>query len=834
MLASHNWLMELTQLSLAPAEVARRLTAAGLEVEGMRSYGTQLAGVVVAEVRALRPHPARENLRLVSVFDGEREHEVVCGAPNVPAPGGLVAFARLQAVLPNGVTIAERKLGGVVSRGMICSEAELDLGADADGILIIEAGPGLQPGAALVDALALADTIYDISLTPNRPDCLGHIGIARELCAVSAQAFRPPAPAIARQLSAASGLFAAADCLVTLSGAAAQPGDPSQLTAAKALAGVRVDVLAKDRCPRYAAAAVLGVTIAPSPFAQRYRLHTLGLRAISNVVDATNLILLGWGQPIHAFDLERLRGRRIEVRLARSGEQMQTLDGETRSLSDDDLLICDGEGPVALAGVMGGANSEIGPTTRHVLIECAYFDPRSVRRTSKRLGLHTDASHRFERGADPQIEPSVLADAAQLIAALGGGVSVPEAIDAQAQLPSPARVQFRPERAQRLLGSAVDPSHARAIFERLGCRVAQASQTLDVIAPSFRPDLTREVDLIEEYARVCGYDSLPTELPRVLAGHDSGSSELRLVRKLREAAAALGLAEAVNYAFVAPDDLRRAQVRPDGLALQNPMSEERSVLRTALLPGLLQNLGLAQRHQLRRFAGFELARVFEPRALGELPDEHYELGVLLWGLRSSWYDERETLDFYDAKGVVESLSQAVLGASVRTLREDPQLSAAAYLHPRGAAGVSVGEVPVGVVGELHPAVVENFDLAGRPVYAVLDLRRLSEASGRVAALRVGALPRFPATTRDLAVVVAESLAAGEVSSALLAEAPELLESATLFDIYRGAPVPDGHKSVAFHLVYRDPAATLTDKRVDDVHARVAASAERRFSGALRK
>jgi phenylalanyl-tRNA synthetase beta chain len=834
MLASHNWLMELTGLSLTPSEVARRLTAAGLEVEGTRSYGAQLAGVVVAEVRGLRPHPARENLRLVTVFDGAGEQEVVCGAPNVPAAPGLVAFARLQAVLPNGMKIEERKLGGVISRGMICSEAELDLGADGDGILILEPAPGLQPGAALAEALALRDTIYDISLTPNRPDCLGHVGIARELCAVSEQTFTPPQFAIERQLPAASGLFAAEAPVMQLHGAGAQPPDSSQLTAAKALAGVRVEVIAKDRCPRYGVAAVLGVTIAPSPFAQRYRLHTLGLRAISNVVDATNLILLGWGQPIHAFDLEHLRGRRIEVRLARNGESLKTLDAETRPLTDDDLLICDGEGPIALAGVMGGANSEIGPTTRHVLIECAYFDPRSVRRTSKRLGLHTDASHRFERGADPQVEPSVLAHAAQLIAAVSGGVAAPEAIDAKADLPVAPQIQFRSERAQRLLGTPVDLQRARGIFERLGCTIARQTQTLDVIAPSFRPDLTREVDLIEEYARVSGYDSLPTELPRVLAGYDSGGSELALVRRLREAAAALGLAEAINYAFVASDDLRRALVPPEAPRVQNPMSEERSVLRTALLPGLLQNLGLAQRHQLRRFAGFELARVFEPRAAGELPDEHYELGILLWGLRADWYDERESLDFYDAKGVIESLTQSVLGEPARTLRESSPLSAAAYLHPRRSAGVSLGEVPVGVVGELHPAVVENFDLSGRPVYAQLDLRRLAEAGTRIAALRVRALPRFPASTRDLAVVVAEALAAGEVSSSLLREAPELLESVTLFDIYRGAPVPEGHKSLAFHLVYRDPAATLTDKRVDDAHARVAASAEQRFSAALRK
>ncbi|HET6338471.1 MAG TPA: phenylalanine--tRNA ligase subunit beta [Polyangiales bacterium] len=832
MLASHNWLRELSGLSVDPAEVAKRLTLAGLEVESMRRFGGGLDNVVVAEVRGMRPHPQREKLRLVTLFDGERESEVVCGAPNVPDPGGRVAFAKLGASLPNGLKIEERKLGGVVSSGMICSEVELNLGADGDGILILDSSA--QPGAPLTAALGLSDTIYEIGLTPNRPDCLGHVGIARELCALFDKPFLLPPPPDFRALfnptpalliedKSGFGLFEARAHETLTPSAAGSP--------------VRVQISAPDRCPRYGAALVLGVQIAPSPFAFRYRLHTLGLRAISNVVDATNLILLGWGQPIHAFDLRKLNGPSIDVRLAREGEKMHTLDGQERTLTADDLLICDAKGPVALAGVMGGANSEIGPDTRDVLIECAYFDPRSVRRTSKRTGLHTDSSHRFERGVDPHATRAVLADSSALVASLAGGAVGSRALDVYPKPIEKQHVRFRPARAQLLLGREVTAAEAKPVFERLGCEVAVSGSDFDVVVPTHRPDITREADLIEELARVSGYDTIPTVLPVLRPVADAGSSEIAFVRRLREAAVSCGLHEAVNFAMVATSTLEKAKApQPDrAVRLANPMSEERSVLRTAVLPGLLMNLLTAQRHQQKRFAGFEVSRVFTPTARGALPDERYELAVVLWGLRQSWYEEREELDFYDAKGVMESLSHAVLGERGRTELDAQLADAAPYLHPKRSARVVCGsQAKVGFLGELHPDVVRELDLTGRPAVLVLDVASLLAAARGRGQSPAAALPRFPAATRDLAVVVAESVPAGEVAGVLSEVAAGLAESVRLFDIYRGAPVPDGQKSLAFHVTYRDPSATLTDKRVDEAHAKVAAQAEARFGAAVRK
>jgi phenylalanyl-tRNA synthetase beta chain len=368
----------------------------------------------------------------------------------------------------------------------------------------------------------------------------------------------------------------------------------------------------------------------------------------------------------------------------------------------------------------------------------------------------------------------------------------------------------------------------------LGCVISSADDSqLQASAPSFRPDLTREVDLIEEYARIRGYDRIPTVLPRIHPSDEGTPPAIQFVRALRESGAALGMSEAINFAFVAPDDLPRARVSVDAPRVANPMSEERSVLRTSLLPGLLRNLQLAQRHQAKRFAGFEVGRVF--RTLGELlPDERYQFGLLLWGLRQRWYDERETLDFYDAKGLLESVTQRVTDRAIETVPDPKLIEEAPFLHPRRLARVVLAGVPVGLLGEIHPDVVEAFELHAQPFYAQLDVAQLMAAKMKLAALTVRELPRFPATTRDVAVVVEEALAAGDVARALAAVTPELTESVRLFDIYRGTPVPEGHKSLAFHVVYRDPSTTLTDKRVDDVHARVTAAAEKQFAAALRR
>jgi phenylalanyl-tRNA synthetase beta chain len=830
MLVSHRWLMELSGLAVDPTEVARRFTSAGLEVESVRVFGEGLDGVVVAEVRSMRAHPKRDKLRLVTVHDGRAEQEVVCGAGNVPAPGGRVLLARLGARLPGGLEIAERELGGVVSRGMLCSERELDAGNDESGIAVLEANTATLPGTSAVDALGLRDTVYELSLTPNRGDCLGHVGLARELCALLDAPFALPRPGVpARLAPAGPALFPQAAAVFSL-GLGAPRADADD----GGFLPVRVDIADGTRCPRYGAALAYGVTIGPSPFWLRHRLHVLGLRAINNVVDITNYVLLLWGHPIHAFDYERVRGSRIEVRLARAGERVRTLDGVERELCEDDLLICDGAGPVALAGVMGGEGSGIDEGTRRVLIECAYFDPRSVRRTSKRTGLRTDSSHRFERGVDPEDVRAVLAHTLTLIADLTGATAVASGLDVVAQ-PLPARViRLRSARVRALLGTPVPAELASRWLAAIGCSATADDQGWQVTAPSHRPDITREIDLIEELARLTGYDALPSELPRIAPSAQGTPAPVVFQRRVREAAAAAGLDEAINYAFLAPGELSSARAPGPALAIVNPLSEERSVLRTSLLPGLCANLRQAQHQQLDRFAQFELARVFRPRPGEALPDEILQLGLLFWGERGAWYAEGEAFDFYDAKAAISAIVRPLCGSSPETVIDPEIAKLAPALHPKRSARIALRGQALGWLGELHPDVVESLGLSGRPIWAVLDVAALFSAAEVQGSVTVAPLPRFPAATRDIAVVVGEALPAGEVAGVLQQASGDLAEAVTLFDIYRGEPVPAGHKSLAFHIAYRDPENTLTDKRVDEVHARVVRAAEQRFGASVRK
>jgi phenylalanyl-tRNA synthetase beta chain len=826
MLVSFRWLQELCPVDADVAEVAHRLSLAGLEVEAMHEKGADLASVVIAEVRGKNPHPTKDKLTLVTVFDGEDEREVVCGASNVPDPGGRVLFARSGAVLPNGMEIAPRKVGGVESSGMICSEAELGIGTDADGIFVVDPDDGSLPGTNVADALDLRDVILDIGLTPNRPDCLGHVGIAREIGVLFRTGYKPRKSAGPQRTFAASGVFEAGQPTTKLTPLWDTEGESVD---APELAAISVEIADGDRCPRYGAALVSGVRVAPSPFWLRYRLHNLGLRALSNVVDATNLILLEWGHPIHGFDLARLGGSKVVVRRATDGEKMATLDGVERTFTDDDLLICDGNGPVAVAGVMGGLDTEIRDETENVLIECAYFDPRSIRRTSRRLGLHTDSSHRFERGVDPEAIPRVLASAASLIAELSGGVAATTAIDRVAKPYEPTSIRLRPARAAQLLGTSVSKDESLSILESLGCRILeQGDDAIVAEAPSWRPDLQREVDLIEEVARVRGYEEIPTAVPRVHPSEAGTASLLKFVDALRDASVTSGLYEAVNYGFLSLDDLRKARASTDAVSLTNPLSEERAVMRTSLLPGLTEAATRAQRHGATEVRLFELARTFHPSD-DVLPREDTVLAVTLAGHRSGWIGGEESFDLYDGKGVVE----AIVG---RVFAQTPELVAGdvpSFLHPKRSAVVTLASRAVGVVGEVHPDVADDQGLIGRVIYAELDVPSLHSLSEELGPAQARGLPRFPAVTRDIAMLVRDLFSAGEIALALRDASDGLAESVKLFDLYRGDQIPDGHRSLAFRVTYRDPEGTLTDKRVDKVHASLARLASDRFEATIR-
>ena len=817
MKASYRWLRELVpQLTDSPRDLAARFTGGGLEVEGIEEFGRATDDCVVAEVVSIRPHPSKSGLRLVTVERGlseSRQQEVVCGAPNVPEPGGLVVLAPLGAHLPaKNVTIARRAIGGVESEGMLCSEDELGLGDDHDGILILP--PGIAPGTKLSEAVpAMRDTIFAINLTPNRPDGLGHVGLAREIAALYDFPFTPP----------------------KTTGAAAL----SHGTAGKVTDLVTIVVEDEERCPHFGAAAVIDIAIAPSP-STRYRLQALGVRSISNVVDVTNLIMLAWGHPMHAFDLDHVRGNKIVVRRAKDGEKLTTLDGIERTLTADDLLVCDGEGPVGLAGIMGGADSEVKPTTKRILFECAWFEPRGVRRTARRLGMHTEASHRFERGVDPGDIASVLEDAVAMTLALAGGTRAEGRLHVQGARVSgeatpPARraLTLRAHRLAALLGIEVPFAEAVSALERLGFSVtAKTATTVDVLVPTHRPDISREADLVDEVLCIIGIDKVTAQLPPIRASRDVGGRE-ELARIAREAATSLGLSEAITYAFTSAASLAALKAPAPTVILQNPLGEHHSVMRTSILPGLLEAVSNARRHGVRDVREFSIGPIFLPAAAGGdgLPTEQLRLGVVLAGERPGWLEKPKSFDVWDAKGIAMVLTQRLAGgaASIEVVplsRED----APPHLHPRGAAYVTAGGRRVASFGLLHPDVVEALALDGEVLVIDLDLEPFT--TGAAVPLYT-AIPRFPASTRDVAFVVSDAVAAGKVLEAVKTAAGPLAENVVLFDRFVGGSIAAGSSNLAFHVVYRAPDRTLTDAEIDAAHANVVKEVTDRFGASLR-
>ncbi len=821
MRVSYRWLQELLpELRTPPAEVADLLTNAGLEVERVESFGVGLEHVLVVAVKRIEPHPERDKLRLVTVDRGGEEQRVVCGAANVPDPGGLVALAPLGITLPAvNMTLTPRKIGGILSEGMLCSEVELGLAETADGILILPAGLA-APGTPLSEALPVQDTIFEVGVTPNRPDALSHVGVARDLAALLQIELRLP-----------------------------PVGEPQRTADAKLADLIAIDNRDRERCPRYGARAVLDVTIAPSPLWLQYRLYSLGIRPISNVVDVTNLALLEWGQPMHSFDLDRVRGGRIVIRRATAGELFTTLDGVDRKLDEDDLVIGDAEGPTALAGVMGGAVSEIHGGTTRVLLECAHFTSRGVRRTSRRQGLSSDSSYRFERGTDWAAVPTVLDRAAHLLSELCGGAVVPGAIIDDGELPAVPTITLRSSRLDALLGVAVPFAEALAILERLGLAVVEQSgdgsaASAQVRGASWRPDIAGEHDLIEEVARIRGLDEIPTVLPAIVPQKPRISG--RLERQLTEVAAQLGLSEALTYAFVAPAELAAIGAPEAVVRLRNPLSEERSVMRTSLLPGLLESLRRARRRGERAVRLFAVGTLFLPPLtarttgasqaarpqldsdLGLIPEQRPAFAAILAGPRPA-YLERPDTDVYDAKGLALELVERVTQRTATVRWTEASL---AHLHPRGRAEILVGDQRVGVGGPLHPDVVDALDLDGPAFVVELDLAALESVPPHTPRYRP--IPRLPAVTRDVSFEVGEELLAGELATTISEAAGEFCESVELIDLFTGKPLPEHVRSLTYRLTYRDPKAatdheaarTLTDKEVDRWQKSVNAAAEK--------
>ena len=786
------WLRSYCDPGLSAPELAERLDLTGTELERIEPVGVgSVEGFVVGRVLTAEKHPDADRLSVCTVDDGSGSPDprtIVCGAPNVAA-GQTVAVALPGAVMPDGTKLDEAKLRGVRSSGMILAEDEVGIGSGHAGIMVLS--DTLAPGTPLAEALPIADEVLELEITPNRPDCLAVYGIAREVhAATGAQLAEDPAATDA----------------------------PAEGTA-EALGAVRVEIADPEICLRFTARVFEDVTIGQSPEWLKQRLTAAGQRPISNVVDITNYVMLCVGQPLHAFDLDEVRGGQIVVRRAQPGETMVTLDDAERSFDAEMALVCDAEGPSGIAGVMGGQISEVSDTTTRVLMEAATWVGPNILRTSKALTLRTEASARFEKQLHPEQAIAAQNLAAKLMVELCGARMAPGTIDVYPAPGEPLVLTLRLARLERLLGQRIEQEEVVQILTSLGFGVQAADQALTVTVPYWREaDVEREADLIEEVVRVYGLERLPTTLPARRRAVGRLTPGQRLRRRLEDALRDRGLDEVVGWSFTSPEALERLRLGADEvLALTNPLSEDAGVMRPLLLPGLLDAAQYNAAHGSAALALFESAHTYKPDGPLVAPEgsprgatparERHHLGALLTrGSTGTWRTADTPADFYAAKGLVEALA-GVAGVAITV-----EPCASAFLHPGRAATVleATGGAELGWVGELHPAVASAWDLEAVAVFE-LDAEALGEHAGGAAAFRD--VTSFPAVRQDIAVVVPDGVSAAQVTERVREGGGELLASAGVFDVYEGEQTGEGHRSLALRLEFRAPDRTLTDEEV---------------------
>ena len=857
MRVSYNWLKDYVDVDLSPQELAKALTSRGVVVETLTYANPGVEGVLIGKVVSMAKHPNADTLWVCQVdVGGGRVLQILTGAQNV-FEGALVPAAIAGSKLP-GMEMSVKSLRGLESNGMLCSETELKLGDDGDGIMILPDDPDLVPGLDAADVLGLNDWILELDLTANyasHAQCM--VGVAQEVAALLGTSVNLPETYTEDQVNTN-----AADM-------------------------IRIDIEAPELCNRYVARIVRGVKVGPSPAWLQARVRAAGMRPISNIVDISNFVMMELGQPLHHFDYAHIRGRQIIVRRATPGEKFTTLDQQERTLDPDVLVIADAEGPVAMAGVMGGLESEVTDETVDILIESAHFNNINNRRTALRYNLPSEAARRFTKGVDPSGSIRAADRAAQLIAALAGGKVIQGHVDEYPRPDVPAVIVLRTEKVGAHLGldlpvarmaehlerlgmavlspldlatdmaaGAPDPTEeegddlggrlvwtaihqvspvpldpfayqnwadaAWAELEKAGARLEELGEqeALVVVVPTRRLDISVEVDLIEEIARSEGYDAIPSELA-VLPSSRGGRTPLAAkVLEARRALAAAGLDEVLLHGLTSPKGFDRLQLPADRaerkyLSISNPLYEDRSMLRTTLLPVLLDAVQHNANRQVKDLSIFEMGHVYLPQEGQQLPDEPLRLGIAMMGNRlpAAWNAKEQPIDYFTLKGVIETVLDALDVQGWSVVR-----GAHPGLHPGRQAALVVGGREVGVFGELHPSAQEAWDLPSRAYVAELDFAPLAAACRPQKEYH--AVPRFPAVTRDVALIVADAIAAVRVAETIATAGGDLVESVTLFDLYQGEHVKAGHRSLAYRITYRSLERTLTDADIEGAHGRV--------------
>ncbi len=809
MKVSLSWLKKYMPVDLEPSRIAEKLTMAGLEVESVESRFDYLENVVVGRVEKVQKHPGADKLTCCTVDTGNGKAEVVCGAPNV-REGLNVPCALPGAILPGGMKIKKSKIRGEKSEGMLCSARELRVDADAAGIMTLD--ETLVPGTPLSDALDLTDWVFEIDLTPNRPDCLSIIGVAREVGAFPEVGRKVRYPDFSLQADI-KGDFSITDF-------------------------ARVDIADARLCPRYSAGLLFDVKVGPSPFWLQQRLESVGLSPVNNIVDITNFVMLETGQPLHAFDFGFLAEHRIEVRTAGSEIVFDTLDGKAHRLDPDTLMICDGEKPVGIAGVMGGLNSEISADTTKVLVESACFDPVSIRKTAKRTGINSDASHRFARGVDPGGTANALKRAVTLMAQIAGGISAKDLADEYPGKQEAVRIDLDTRFLNRRLGTDLSDAAIKKLLESVEFDAdSKEDRRLAVSVPSFRVDVSRPEDLYEEVARLWGYNNIATRFPRVEARRDKLDPRLCLRERLRSLMTGFGFSEAIHYNFVpvwacdnlllADSDEKRRVER-----IMNPISEDMAVLRSSLIPGLLDSVKRNNARQTETLRLFETGNTFLATRPGELPEEKEFVAALWTGDRypGSLHFKKTPCDFFDIKGVVEGILNGLKVGDI--VFEKADRDKYPYYAPGYAASVRKGDVEIGSLGGINSDVLKNFGVKQAVFTFEMDVEKLLGLLPE--SVSAEPLPRYPAVSRDITLIVDSDVEAGRVARELdsLVANEKVAERAFLFDVYEGDPIEEGKKSFSFRVVYRSMDKTLKEKMVKGLHRKISDALIQKFDADL--
>lgn len=778
---SYNWLKDYIDFDMNPEELAALLTQGGLEVEAIEYPGQGIEDIVIGEIKEIAPHPDADKLQVAKVdVAGEEELQIVCGAKNI-FEGAKVPIAQVGVTLPGDFKIKKAKLRGVASFGMICSEDELGMNEERQpGVMILEGA--YQPGQSLVDALGLDDAILTLNITPNYAHCLSMIGVAREVAARVDQPLKR------------------LEIRVNETGPAIE-----ELTS--------VEIKDLELCPRYSARVIQGVKVGESPEWLKARLEAAGVRPINNVVDATNYVLMEMGQPLHAFDYDQISEYKVVIRRATENETIVTLDEKERKLDSEVLGICDAIKPICIAGVMGGENSEVTEQTTNVLLESAYFNPITVRKTARRFAIPSEASYRFERGVDIEAVIDASNRAIQLIQELAGGEIATGIIDVYPEPVQPLVIHLRTHRVNHLLGTEFKRDEIADLLSRLQFGVEVAGEDLNVTVPTFRGDVEREIDLLEEIARLYGYNQIEGELPVTEYRVGKLTRSQLLEDQTREYMNAMGLHETWNFSFINPKVYDKINLTAnhewrDSIRLKNPLSEEYAVMRRTLIADLLKTISVNVKRQAERVTVFELARVYEPTN-GDMPTEPRRLSAAVMGIGKQDQWNQNAPEFFHMKGILDAYAEKFgLG---ELYYERTTLDS---FHPGRTATIKAKGREIGIMGEVHPDVLKNFDLGQRVAVFELDFEQIVEVASEER--RVEELPKFPALTRDIALLVDNEVTVQDIQKLIRKTGKEYLAHVELFDLYQGEQVPEGKKSVAFAMSYRAKDRTLKDEEVNAI------------------